>query len=347
MTLAEASLIEWSPSGEQYLTSKKDRSGIYQIYVGGRAGGEPACISCAERPNGPSIKRHKMQPHWHPSGEWIILAAEREKYNKPLLATRGMIEGWLQSGIWVNMYSTTPDGRVWHQLSDFGGKQRGDGFTGVAMTPDGKQGVWAQIVDGNFFTNRFGLWELILADFREDARGVPSFTNLRNITPKGARWVEPGTFSPDGRSLAINADVGMSNAEGQDQYILDISNGRLLNLTNSPDVWDEHGVFSPDGEKIFFMSSLPFRGERLSHTTLFLKTEFMLMDKDGRRLQQVTHFNTPGYPESNKPGQRSVAAVGVWRQDGRSISTLNLSKFPEYEGWTITFSGPCGNRSPG
>ena len=338
-------LKSMSPSQDRYLTSKKDPSGIYQIYVGSNNGGPAACITCVERPNSPAVKRHKMQAVWHPSGRWIVLAAERDKYNKPWLANRQVIEGLLQSGIWVNMYMVRPDGSEWHRLSDFGEKQRGDGYTGVAWTPDGTRGVWAQIVDGNIFKNKFGQWELILADFREDARGVPSFTNLRNITPKGARWVEPGDFAPDGRSLALNADVGMTNAEGQDQYILDVTNGRLRNLTNSPDLWDEHGVFSPDGEKIFFMSSSPFRGEKLSHTTLFLKTEFMLINKDGSDLQQLTNFNTPGYPESNPKGQRSVAAVGAWAKDGRSVLTLNLSKFPEYEEWTITFRGPCGNQN--
>ena len=69
--------------------------------------------------------------------------------------------------------------------------------------------MWAQIVDGNIFANSFGRWELILADFREDPSGVPSFTNLRNITPAGARWIEPGNFAPDGKSLLITADIGL------------------------------------------------------------------------------------------------------------------------------------------
>jgi hypothetical protein len=76
---------------------------------------------------------------------------------------------------------------------------------------------------------------------------------------------------------------------------------------------------------------------------LFLKTEFMLMDADGSNLQQLTHFNVPGYPESSTRG-RSVAAVGEWHPSGRSIRALNLF-FPEYESWTITFKGPCGRQS--
>ena len=112
-----------------------------------------------------------------------------------------------------------------------------------------------------------------------------------------------------------------------DQYILDITTGSVRNLTNSPTLWDEHGVFSPNGEKVFFMSSYPFRDSPGVHKTLSLKTEFMLMNKDGSGLQQLTHFNTPGYPESNttgagqRRGQRRMAP-------GRPIDLRHQSLLP-------------------
>ena len=330
----------WSPNGNQYLINKKDGGGIYQIYVGNKGSGQLTCITCTERPNGPGIKRHKLQPRWHPSGKWIIVAGEREKYKMPPIRTKSMIEGWILSGLFTNMYATRPDGSEWYRLTDFGGKQRGDGYTGPAITPNGKQAVWAQIVSGNVFKYLFGQWELIIADFHEEG-GVPSWTNLRNITPAGANWVEPGTFAPDGKSLVLTADAGLKDPQGQDQFVLDISTGRIRNLTNTPDVWDEHGVFSPDGEKIFFMSSYPFRGDRFGHNLMKLKAEFMMMNKDGSGLQQVSHYFTPGYPEYDKRG--GIAANGEWEPDGRSISALQLI-FPNVEFWTITFKGPCGGR---
>jgi Tol biopolymer transport system component len=330
----------WSPAGDQYIVNKKDEEGTYQLYVGKR-GGSAACISCTKRPNSPLVTRHKLQPHWHPSGKWIVVAGEWDDVPAPVISTPDLIEGWVQSGLWVNIYATRPDGSEWHQLSDFG-HERGGGFTGVAFTPDGTRAVWAQIVDGNIFAFRFGRWELILADFREDRSGVPTLINRRNITPAGAEWVEPGNFAPDGKSLVLTADIGLSDAQGMDQFVLDITTGSIRNLTNSPDVWDEHGVFSPDGEKILFMSSYPFRADPLRSTVLFLATEFMLMNKDGTGLQQLTHFNSPGYPESNTQGRQSVAANGEWNPDGRSISALNLF-FPSFETSTITFAGSCGS----
>jgi hypothetical protein len=62
-------------------------------------------------------------------------------------------------------------------------------------------------------------------------------------------------------------------------------------------------------------------------------------------LQQLTHFNSPAYPESNAPYQGSVAASGVWRPDGASISALNLF-FPIYQTWSIDFRGPCSAPIP-
>uniref|UniRef100_Q026U7 WD40 domain protein beta Propeller n=1 Tax=Solibacter usitatus (strain Ellin6076) TaxID=234267 RepID=Q026U7_SOLUE len=337
-------LVVWSPDGKQYVVNKKDAAGVYQLYVGNAADTNPVCISCSQRPNSPAPDRHKLQPNWHPSGKWIAVAGEWDVLPPLLFSTPDLIEGWVQSGLWVNIYVTRPDGSEWHRLSDFG-HGNGDGFTGVAFTPDGTQGVWAQIVDGNISKFLFGRWQLIQADFRQDANGVPGFSNLRDITPAGASWVEPGNFAPDGKSLVMTADIGLTDPQGMDQFILDISTGNVRNLTNSPDVWDEHGTFSPDGKKIFFMSSYPFRNNPLAHTVLFLQTEFMLMDSDGSNLQQVTHFNSPGYPESNVPLQRTAAAGGVWRPDGRQISALNLF-FPVYQTWWINLSGPCGEASP-
>ena len=340
---SQGGITIWSPDGGRYLVNKEDPSGISQIYVGQKGDAVPVCISCTDKPNGPTAKKRKMQPHWHPSGRWIVLAAEQEKFDPPLLSTPELIEGWLQSGIWVDMYATTPDGSSWFKLQDFGPSNKADGFTGVAFTPDGRKGVWAQIVDGNIFAYTFGKWELILADFQE-VNGVPSFTNLRNITPPDTYWVEPGNFSPNGKDLLLTADQGFpdhAHVEGQDQYILDIVTGQMTNLTRSATIWDEHGVFSPDGQTILFMSSYPFRSDPRASTTLFLKTEFMLMDKDGSNLRQISHFNQAGFAESGV----GVAAVGVWNPDGTTVSALNLL-FPKYDSWEIKFEGNCGKRGP-
>ncbi|MEO8592210.1 MAG: IPT/TIG domain-containing protein [Candidatus Solibacter sp.] len=332
----------WSPDHSQYLLNRDDDKGISQIYVG-QKGQEAVCISCSDIPGGPKAKLRKMQPRWHPSGRWIVLAIEQENFERPPFFGDDVIEGWLQSGLWVDIWAAKPDGSAWYKIQDFGPANPANGFTGVAFTPDGSRGVWAQVVDGNIFKYGFGKWDLILADFRE-VNGVPSFTNLRDITPPDTFWLEPGNFSPNGKDLLLTADQGFpnhANVQGQDQFILDIVSGKMTNLTKSPTVWDEHGVFSPDGEKILFMSSWPYRSQLLASTILGLKTEFMIMDKDGSNLRQVTHFNEPGFAEYSS--QAGVAAIGAWNYDGSTVSALNLF-FPKYASWEIAFQGNCGRK---
>jgi Tol biopolymer transport system component len=329
----------YSPDGTRFLINKEDEKGTAQIYIG-TGNAALTCITCAERTGGPKRERFKMQPVWHPSGRWIFLAVERDKFSPPPLLgmSRKYVEGMLQSGLWTNMYAISPDGFKWHRLTDFKSNVKGtaDGYTGPAFTPDGKRAVWSQVVDGNIFRyHPFGRWELILADF-EEKNGIPTFSNPKNITPKDMHWNEPGDFSPDNVSLLMTGSVE-KDAQGMDQYILNIRTNNLTNLTNSPTVWDEHGLFSPDGEKVMFMSAYPYRTDPKASKVTSIKTEFMLMNKDGSGLTQLTHFKEPGYPEYGD----GIAATQIWSPDGRSANLARLV-FPKYEYWNLVFRGPCG-----
>jgi hypothetical protein len=333
----------YAPDGKRYLINAKDERGIAQIYIGQDGSSDLSCITCEDIPHGPKRQRFKMQPVWHPSGEWIFLAVERDHYSPPpvLGGNREFVEGQLQTGLWTNMHAGSPATKQWRRLTDFVSGVPGmpDGYTGPAFTPDGKHAVWSQVVDGNIFVYwPFGRWELILADV-EMRKGIPKFSNLRNITPAGMHWNEPGNFHPDGESLLFTGSDQL-DAQGMDQYILNIRTGALSNLTRSPQIWDEHGVFSPDGKKILFMSAYPYRSDPNSSTILGIKTEFMLMDNDGSNLTQLTRFLARGNPEYSVKG--GIAANGVWTPDGRSLNLLQLY-FPNYDYWDLTFQGACGN----
>jgi len=333
-----------SPVSSAIAVTKQDSSGIYQVYIASQRGSPLKCISCQNAPGFPRVDRNKPMISWHPSGKWLVVGVEETRHDLMFLPKDAQ-RGLLQSGIWLNMWITTPAGDRWYQVTDFK-KSNGpsDGFVGTPFTPDGKRAVWAEIVNGNVLVNHFGIWKLYIADFAVNSNGVPSFMNKRDITPAGARWVEPGTFAPDGTHILLSSDIGMKDAQGQDQFVLDTSNGDIRNLTNSPDVWDEHGVFSPDGSKISFMSSYPYRADPRSNKVTSLKTEFMLMDSDGSHLQQITHFNAAGYPESQ--AKRTVAAVAGFTADGSQLFGMVMSNNDKFTktNWTITFVGPCGKR---
>jgi Tol biopolymer transport system component len=330
-----------SPDGKKYIVSKEDNNKISQIYMGTTGSSKLTCITCTQEANGPKVDRFKMQPTWHSSGKWIFVAVERDEYTTPpiLGASRDYVEGQLQSGIWTDMWAITPDGKQWKKMTSFKSNTAGvaDGYTGPAITPDGKKAVWSQAMDGNILNYwPFGRWELTQADIVEE-NGMPRFTNLKNITPKGMHWNEPGNFSPDNQTLVISGSTE-KDQQGMDQYTLNIKNGALKNLTNTPTIWDEHGYFSPDGKKIIFMSAYPYREDPNTSVVLFIKTDFMIIDSDGKNMHQLTYFRTPGHAEYTD----AIAAVGSFAPDGKSASLSTLS-FPNYQYWTLTFKGNCGN----
>ena len=331
----------YSPKGGEYVVNKEDAGGVQQIYIGKAGSSELTCITCYQVPNGPKPERSKMQPSWYPSGDWIFLAVERDQYSVPAFfsGNKSYIEGQLQNGIWTDMWAVSPDGKTWYRMTNFesGVPGVGDGFTGPAFTPDGKKAIWSQAMDGNIFAYYpFGRWELTEADVSIQ-NGKPLFSNEKNITPAGMNWNEPGNFSPDDQTLVLTGSTE-KDAEGMDQYLLNIKTGKLTNLTNSPTIWDEHGVFSPDGKKILFMSAYPYRDDPNASKVLSIKTDFMLVNSDGSNFRQLTYFRTPGHAEYSN----GIAAVGAWSPDGRSIGLRQLV-FPNYQDWQLTFAGVCGN----
>jgi hypothetical protein len=336
---AEYENIVGLPGSDLTAFTQLDAKGIYQLYTV-RNDGAPRCLTCEARPGGPKVDRNKPMISFHPSGKWLVVGIEKDKHDNAWMP-KSWQRGLLQSGIWLNIWITTPTGDKWYQVTDYKKSRTApsDGFVGVAFTPDGKKGVWAEIIDGNVLAHAFGVWRLFLADFSVGPDGTPALINKRDITPAGAKWVEPGNFSPDGRHLLISADIGLKDPRGQDQYSLDIYTGEVRNLTNTPNVWDEHGLYSRKGKKIAFMSSYPFRDKPNSLNVIWLKTEFMLMDADGGRLQQLTHFNTPGYPESQSGG--TVAAVAGFMENGTQLfGTVMAPEFGKTN-WIITFEGQC------
>ena len=331
------------PATGLVVVSKPDDTGVYQIYTGI---GEQnlRCITCTAVAGGPRVDRHKMMVSIHPSGKWISLGIEEDTHDLMWLPESWQI-GLLQSGVWLNIWMTTPTGDRWYQMTDYNPTNGpANGFVGVGFINGGTTAMWTEIVDGNVLVNKFGVWRLLTADFAV-VDGTPTFRNKLDITPANAKWIEPGNMHPDGRHLAISTDIGLTDAQGQDQWSLDVVNGDLEQLTNTPTVWDEHGLYSPDGKKLVFMSSYPYQSDPSSDQTFSLRTEFMMMNADGTGLQQLTHFNVPGYSESQTGN--TVAAVAGFTDDGTHLMATVMA--PEFgkTNWRIDFAGPCGLEASG
>lgn len=150
--------VFWSPDSSRYFINVQDTAGIFQIYVGNAGDPVPQCISC-EYSNGnccglfrPWGARNKLQVQWHASGNFIICAVEKEFYNE-LFVPYSIRLGWLQSGLWMDVWAVTPDGNNWYNLAN-----TVHGLTGPAFTRDGSRCVWAEAQDGaNLAVDVFGI----------------------------------------------------------------------------------------------------------------------------------------------------------------------------------------------
>jgi len=91
------------------------------------------------------------------------------------------------------------------------------------------------------------------------------------------------------------------------------------------------------------MSSYPYWREKDSYKVSGLKTEFMLMDADGSHLQQLTHFNVPGYPES-QPDRTIAAVAGFFPGDSSQMFGTVMGPHFSKTNWVIAFEGQCGGR---
>jgi hypothetical protein len=334
-------MMDLSPDHSQVVVNKKDSAGVFQVFVGPDEK-NLTCISCTQVPSGPSPSKNKVMTLFTKQPGWITLGVEMDAPNwPPLVCDQSCKDGLLISGINADLWAVKTDGSQWVLLKKWDPMQTqlGQGFTGPAFTPDGAHGYWAVIVDGDVLVYGFGKWRLMRSDFALDANGVLTMSNTTDITPEGANWMEPGNISPDGKKLLFNSDIGLpaNQTFGQDQFVMDLDTGAVTNLTHSPSAWDEHGLFSPDGKKIVWMSSKPYPDATWVGN---LRTDFMLMDADGSNVQQLTHFNQPGYPESLDAG--TVAAVAGFTPDGRKLLATDQWAVGTQRLYQFDFNGACG-----
>jgi len=323
-----------------------------QIYIGYVGSSDLECITCTQYPNGPAPHRYHYQPSWHPSGEWFFMSVENDYYYLDLILFNvyvingtcngpdsicSSILGLIQSGIYVNMWVCSIDGVNCYKLTNFSQDNFANGYTGPAISPDGKTLAWSEIWGNPLLYVPFGGWQLNRASF-EVVNGVPTISNQTNITPDGMNWNEPGQFS-NGDLLYLTGSFNNSNQQGMDQYVLNVWTGDLVDLTNTPTIWDEHGLVSPNGKLLVFTSAYPYQDDPDSSTVAGYKTEIMMENAiNGSGLVQLTHFRTPGYIESGD----ASAALAYWNRNGTMLFMYTISSNFTYTYWTLEFNGPCG-----
>jgi hypothetical protein len=343
---------DWSESNGLLAISKRDNNNILQVHVMQPDGSEDRCLTCTQKPGGPSVRVHKGVPHWHPSGRFIFLQVEEEEHpgNRDLSQPG--------SGMFNDIWVTTPDGERWWRLTD-GSRNRQHGLLFPVPSRDGKKLVWAEryarqknpvktllsLKRGKPTKDVWGYWRMKVADIEIDA-GRPQLRNIEPIELEGATFYEPQAWSPDGNTIYFASDLNRSSPYVLDVFSMDVRSRRVRPITDTEDEWEEHMSLSPSGRKIVLMSSECCQWKTNDLRTLV--SELYLANADGSEKYQLTFFNTPGSRYYN-PDARSIAGRSVWSRDGRRVAfgrtTMNEKTNINYrpgELWLLTFEGQCG-----
>ncbi len=182
-------------------------------------------------------------------------------------------------------------------------------LAGVEWSPDGRRAAIAGFYGGgNYAVNVLNL-----------------STNQVDIVTKpfeGKIVLNSPAWSRDGRSLLLAGFPLPPGGFWSDIYKLDLSSGRLKNLTNARDNLNQFPSWSPVEDKILFRSKIP--GED-NH-------DIYVMNADG---SGAVRFVDPSY--ENAP---------AWSPDGKRIawSSTRGSKFPDYNIFVMNADG--SNKEP-
>src|ERR1041384_8287818 len=147
-----------------------------------------------------------------------------------------------------------------------------------------------------FVSNKTGTNQLY--SMNEDGSAV------KQLTTNPAFPVEYGTWSPDGKRIALTSPFGGSSTYGPAIYVMDADGGGIRKLTNASPGEANFGsgdrpVWSPDGKKIAF--------RRLMEPELLDNTDLFVINGDGTSERRLTRT------------QDTAESAGCWSNDGRYL----------------------------
>jgi len=149
-----------------------------------------------------------------------------------------------------------------------------------SWSPDDKQIAFVANITG-----RNNIWLV------SSQSGWPTQLTVSNQRQANIAW------SPKGRWIAYNSDY--DGNEQWDLFLVSVSNGQVVNLTNTPEVSEEGAAWSPDGEMLAY-SVKPKQSPNYEIDVIEVLTK------------KITHLT------SNTPAQLSNINA-IWSRDGKSI----------------------------
>lgn len=302
--------LSLSPDDSLIAYDKRGEDGYYDIWTMTIKGEKKKCLTC-DNPNLPT--RNVGQPAWHPSGEYIVVQAEKQKhFESPFtgFSTNPGV-GYL-TDLWIIEYKSN---KAWliHEVPE----GVNHGVLHPHFSKDGKKLSWSQAYKATKLNDPAliaGTWNLKVADVDIPVNGKVTLKNVKTYQPGDEVFYENHGFSPDGKKLIFTSNLKKNHpTASSDIYTLDLETEDLNQLTDIG--YNEHGQFSPDGKKIIWMTTNgnvePDKVKELSYT------DWWIMNADGSNKKRLTYFNQKDHPHFVIWG--TTASDFEWLPDGKGF----------------------------
>lgn len=296
-----------SADGRWLAFDRADKKGRIDLFVRPLAGGPERSLTKGKAAL-PSLGAG--QPEWHPGGRHLVFQVRDPDLQglKVLGRTTEAILTNPGSGLQNNLWLTDDQGTEFWRLTRV--PDRG-GVLHPHFSPDGAMLVWAEHQPRSS-TRKQARWVLQVADFSMTAAG-PKLGETRSHRPFDLDFLEPHSFSPDGRTLLLCGSSAESGYFSLDLILMDLKSGDVRRLTEDME-WDEHAHFSPDGRRIAWATSRDIPQDK---TKPDARLDWWVMDVDGSEARRLTWFNEPGHPHAIRKG--ATASDLAWMPNGQAI----------------------------
>jgi len=308
--------------------------GNYEILTMESDGSDVKCLTCNQL-NLP--RRHKGQPNWDPSGEYIVFTAENDEYKRRHFGRDMTVVPGISgrnNDVWIMTSDGEKSWRITNTPENGGVIRPGFSHDGkilywneeYSIEKHGKPSKWS--VPRNRLGEKWGLWRIVMVDISFD-QGEPCVTNIRKVDINelypNKVLIESQGIQPDNEHLVFAAaDIsetaaccyfGGRNVFGythwSDIYITDLDGANLKRLTNTLYLHSENPVFSPDGKKIAFTETRWCVGK---------SGDVYLMNSDGSNRIRLTHLYNQNCPDDYLGRYSGSAGDELdWSPDGSEI----------------------------
>jgi Tol biopolymer transport system component len=239
--------------------------------------------------------KHQGMPYWHPSGRYLVFAAQKQEWHSPRLFGNPDYEAVPGFGLHDDLWLITADGtQAWRLTQD--PNARTQGMLMPVFSPDGRYLAWSE-------RQADKTYEIRVADFVESPE--PHLANIRSYAPGGRAYYEPGSFTSDSRSLTYSSDQDTHSFWHSQIYRLDLDSGKSIRLTQGT-AYGEHPtvVATPDGDWVIYMT---IRGVDHYPHHLMLGTDWYAMRVDGSGTKRLTTMNVNRSDNPQNSGEPQVA----------------------------------------